>query len=122
MAFHERVMDYDVSTLRNDVVDYRRVIRLTTVTGGKVFLAFPDDPPADWLQFVGSSVNVFLPATEFEPTYQLLRHESPVFVTALNVVGLRAFSLDSGDEAPGQGLTDPDPLRQLVERTTAATQ
>jgi hypothetical protein len=114
-------MDYDVSALRNDVVDYRRVIRLTTITGGKVFLAFPDDPPADWLQLTASGVNVFLPATEFEPTYQVLLHESPVFVTALNLVGLRAFSLDSGDEAPGQGLADPDPLRELVERTAAAT-
>jgi hypothetical protein len=122
MGFHERVLDYDVSTLRNDVVDYRRVVRLTTVTGGKVFLAFPDDPPADWLQFVGSGVNVFLPASDFGSTYRILRQESPVFVTALNVVGLRAFSLDSGDEAPGQGLTDPETLRQFMERTTAATQ
>jgi hypothetical protein len=122
MGFHERVMDYDVSTLRNDVVDYRRVVRLTTITGGKVFLAFPDNPPADWLQFVGSDVNIFLPAADFESTYRILRQESPVFVTALKVVGLRAFSLDSGDEAPGQGLTDPETLRQFMERTTAATQ
>jgi hypothetical protein len=33
MVFHERVMDYSVSTLRNDVVDYRRILRLTTVSG-----------------------------------------------------------------------------------------
>jgi len=33
----------------------------------------------------------------------VVREESPVFVTALVVVGLRAFGLDSGDEAPGAG-------------------
>ena len=36
-------------------------------------------------------------------------------MTALNLIGLRAFSLDSGDEAPGQGLTDPEALVQLME-------
>jgi hypothetical protein len=120
MGFRERVMDYEVSTLRNDVVDYRRVVRLTTVTGGKVFLAFPDDPPADWLQFVGADVTVYLPATDFDATYRLLRQESPVFVTALSVVGLRAYSLDSGDEAPGQGLADPEALVEFMERAAAA--
>jgi hypothetical protein len=120
MGFHERVLDYDVSTLRNDVVDYRRVVRLTTISGGKVFLAFPEVPPDDWLQFVGADVNVFLPATDFDATYRLLSQESPVFVTALIVAGLRAFSLDSGDETPGQGLADPEALVQLMERATTA--
>ncbi len=118
MGFHERVLDFSVSVLRNDVVDYRRVLRLTTVSGQKVFIAFPDVPPADWLQFVGADVNVFLPATDFDATYRVLREESPVFVTALVVVGLRAFSLDSGDEAPGQAAGDPEALRDLVARTT----
>jgi hypothetical protein len=121
MGFRERVMDYSVSTLRNDVVDYRRILRLTTVSGNKLFLAFPEVPPADWLQFVGGGTNVFLPAADFDATYRVLRDESPVFVTALNVVGLRAFSLDSGDEAPGQGLSDPEALVQLMERARTAT-
>lgn len=120
MGFHERVLDYDVATLRNDVVDYRRVVRLTTISGSKVFLAFPDDPPTDWLQFVGADVNVFLPSTDFDATYRLLRRQSPVFVTALVVAGLRAFSLGSGDEAPGQGVADPEALVQFMERATAA--
>jgi hypothetical protein len=121
MVFHERVMDYTVSTLRNDVVAYRRVLRLTTVSGQSLFLAFPDVQPADWLQFVGTAgTNVFLPAADFDATYRLLREESPVFVTALNVAGLRAFSLDSGDEAPGQGVADPEDLVQLMARATAA--
>jgi hypothetical protein len=116
MVFQERVMDYSVSTLRNDIVEYRRILRLTTVSGDKLFLAFPEVPPADWLQFVGGSVNVFLPATDFDATYRVLREESPVFVTALNLIGLRAFSLGSGDEAPGQGLTDPEELVHLMNQ------
>lgn len=95
---------------------------MTTVSGTKFFLAFPDVPPADWLQFVGADVNVFLPATDFDATYRVLREESPVFVTALIVVGLRAFSLDSGDEAPGQGLADPEALVQFMQRATATAE
>jgi hypothetical protein len=120
MVFHERVMDYAVSTLRNDIVDYRRVLRLTTVSGQRLFLAFPDVPPADWLQFVGSDTNVFLPAVDFDATYRVLLEESPVFVTALNVVGLRAFSLDSGQEAPGQGPADPEALVELMAQVRAS--
>ena len=85
MVFNERVMDYTVTTLRNDVVDYRRVLRLTTVSGQRLFLAFPDVPPADWLQFPDSTdTNVFLPAADFDATYRVLRDESPVFVTGCN--------------------------------------
>jgi hypothetical protein len=32
VVFNERVLDYTVTTLRNDIVEYRRVLRLTTVT------------------------------------------------------------------------------------------
>jgi hypothetical protein len=121
MVFNERVMDYAVSTLYNDVVDYRRVLRLTTVSGQRLFLAFPDVPPADWLQFPDAAdTNVFLPAADFDAAYRVLREESPVFVTALNVIGLRAFSLGSGDEAPGQGAADPPALVQLMAQARAA--
>jgi hypothetical protein len=49
MVFNERVMGYTVSALHNDVVDYRRVLRLTTASGQR--LPFPDVPPADGFQF-----------------------------------------------------------------------
>jgi hypothetical protein len=120
MIFNERVMDYTVTTLRNDIVDYRRVVRLTTVSGQQLFLAFPDVPPADWLQFPdGTNTNVFLPSADFDATYRLLRDESPVFVTALNVVGLRAFSLGSSEVAPGLHVADPPDLVQLMARARA---
>ena len=121
MGFHERVLDYSVSVLRNDVVDYRRVVRLAGESGQKVLIAFPEVPPADWLQFVGADVNVFLPATDFDATYRVLRDESPVFVTALSVVGLRAFSLDTGEEAPGQASGDPQALQDLITRATTGS-
>jgi hypothetical protein len=121
MVFNERVMDYTVTTLRNDIVEYRRVLRLTTVSGQKLFLAFPDVPPADWLQFPDATdTNVFLPAADFDATYRLLRDESPVFVTALNLFGLRTFSLGSGEEAPGLRVTDPPDLVQLMARARAS--
>jgi hypothetical protein len=120
MAINDRVLDYQVATLANDVVDYRRVIRITAVSGEKVFLAFPDTPPADWLQFSGGTSIVYLPAADFDATYRLLREESPVFVTAFNLFGLRAYSLNSGAEAPGQSATDPQPLVELMARAVAA--
>jgi hypothetical protein len=120
MVFNERVMDYTVTTLRNDVVDYRRVVRLTTVSGQQLFLAFPAVPPADWLQFPdGTDTNVFLPAADFDATYRLLRDESPVFVTALNLLGLRAFNLSSSEVAPGLHVADPPDLVRLMARARA---
>lgn len=96
------------------------MLRLTTVSGQWLFRAFPDVPPADWLHFVGSDTNVFLPAVDFDATYRVLREESPDFVTALNVIGLRAFSLDSGEETPGQGPADPEALVQLMAQARPA--
>ena len=117
MVYNEQVMDFTATILRNDVVDYRRVLRLRTVSGQRLFLAFPDVPPADWLEFPdGTDTNVFLPSADFDATYRVLRDESPVFVTALNVFGLRAFSLGSGEEAPGLRLTDPPALVELMTR------
>jgi hypothetical protein len=102
-------------------VEYRRVVRLTTVSGQQLFLAFPDVPPADWLEFPDATdTNVFLPAADFGATYRLLRDESPVFVTALNVFGLRAFSLGSGEEAPGLRAADPPDLVQLMAQARAS--
>jgi hypothetical protein len=121
MVFNERVLDYTVTTLRNDVVDYRRVLRLTTVSGQQLFLAFPDVPPADWLQFPSAGdTNVFLPSADFDATYRLLRDESLVFVTALDIFGLRAFSLGSSEVAPGLRVADPPDLVQLMARARAS--
>ena len=64
-------------------------------SGSRFFLAFRDVPPADW------------PKTQ-------------VFVTALSLFGLRAFTLDSGEETPGEG-GDPEALVQLMARARGAS-
>ena len=117
MAIHEPVLDYQVAVLHNDVVDYDRVIRITTTTGATVFLAFPSNPPDDWLQFSGANATVYLPASDFDAMYRLLREESPLFVTTLNLLGIRAFTLDTGTESPGQAASDPAELRELYTRS-----
>jgi hypothetical protein len=116
MAINERVLDFQVSVLRNDIVDYHRVVRLTTTSGATVFLAFPPNPPDDWLQFSGADANVYLPESDFDATYRLLRDEGPVFVTTANIFGIRAFTLDTGPESPGQAPADPPALRELFAR------
>ena len=118
MAIHEQIADYTVSTLRNDVVQYRRLLRLTTQAGTQAFVAFPPTPPPDWLQISGNSVTVYLPADDFDDTYQLLRSETPTYLTALALFGISAFSIDSGDQAPGQDERDPDELVAMM-RTAA---
>jgi len=58
------------------------------------------------------------PGADFDATYRLLWEASPVFATAVNSSGLGAFSLDSGDEAPGPGLTDPGALFQFMSTSS----
>jgi hypothetical protein len=33
MPFHELVTNYTITQLKNDIVDYQQVVKLTTVTG-----------------------------------------------------------------------------------------
>jgi len=60
-----------------------------------------------------------MPASDFDARYRLLRNENRVFVTTLNLLGLRAFTLDSGPESPGQVDADPAELRELFARADA---
>ena len=88
MAIQELVTAYTVTTLRSDLVDYRRVIRLTTETGHQAFLAFPPQPPADWLTVSGPTSTAYLERDEFDRVYHVLQSEAPVFYTALNLFGI----------------------------------
>jgi hypothetical protein len=120
MAINERVLDYSVSTLRNDIVDYHRVIRLTLQDGETIYIGFPPSPPADWLHFAGAgATNVYLPAADFDATYRVLLEESPVYASAFTLFGIRAFTLSSGQVAPGQHAADAAELREFMARVDA---
>jgi hypothetical protein len=113
-SFQERVTSYAVTHLKNDIVDFHAVVRLTTETGHQAFIGFSSRPPADWLVFVDGGSNVFLPSAEFDRIRRTLQSEDPVFYTALNVIGLRAFNLGSGAEAPGEGPADDGALARFA--------
>ena len=116
MPFNEKVSTYSVSVLKNQLVPYTRVIRLSTETGHNAFLAFEPNPRTDWLQFVGNATNVFLHSDEFDRTYHLLQTESPVFYTAINVIGLSAYNLSTSPEPLGEGPADEQDLVALAAR------
>jgi hypothetical protein len=51
---------------------------------------------------------------EFDRIHHLLQTESPVFLTSINLFGLRAFNLSTGPELPGEGPGDDDALVQFA--------
>jgi hypothetical protein len=63
-----------------------------------------------------ATTTVHLESGEFDRVHHLLQTEAPLFFTALNLVGLRAFNLNTGTEQPGEGPADDDALVQLMGR------
>jgi hypothetical protein len=114
MALLERVESYEVSVLRNTFVPYREVIRLTTVSGERAFLAFVDVPPADWITIDGPNATVFLERTQFERLHHLLQTESPLFLTTMDGFFGPVFTLSSSPELPGEGPADDAALIELA--------
>ncbi len=106
--------DYAIAQVKNDVVDYQQVVRLTTETGHQVFIAFPDLPPAQWLTIAGSNTTAYLERGEFDRIHHLLQTETPLFFTSINLAGIRAFNLSTSAELPGEGPADDDALVQLM--------
>jgi len=110
MAIQERVTGYSITHLRNDIVNFHQIVRLATETGHRAFIGFLSRPPAQWLTLAANTSNVFLALTDFDRIHRTLQTESPVFYTAINVIGIRAFNLGTGVEAPGEGPADDDAL------------
>ena len=81
MAIADKVERYEVFIDQNNYVDYYRSIKLSLESGGTAFIGFPAVRPADWLQFNGSSINLYMTADQFTDVYHLLQSEAPVFVT-----------------------------------------
>jgi hypothetical protein len=120
VPLNEKVVSFTVTVLKNEIVPYTRVIRLTTESGHRVFLAFEPDPRANWLEVTGAYSNVFLDASEFDRTYHLLQTESPVYFTAFALLGIAAYNLSTGEELPGEGPGDDDALVDLAARMREA--
>jgi hypothetical protein len=80
MPIQERVTNYTIAQLKNDIVNYQQVVNLTTETGHKAFLAFPDNPPAQWLTITGTNTAAYLGRGEFDRIHHLLQTESPLFL------------------------------------------
>jgi hypothetical protein len=116
VPFNEEVASYSVSLLKNDFVNYRHVIRLTLVSGHKVFIAFPLVPPAAFLTITADQTNVLLPVSQYADVYHLLQTEKPVYFSALKFLGSSAVNLSSSPEPPGEGLADADALLALLNQ------
>ena len=113
MPLAERVTSYTITQVKNNLVDYQQIVRLTTETGHQVFIAFPDQPPAQWLTINASTTTAFLERGEFDRIYRLLQTESPLFFTSSFIVG-PVFNLSTSAELPGEGPADDDALAQLM--------
>jgi hypothetical protein len=106
MPINERVDKYTVAVLKNNVVNYQYKIDLTLESGHQVDLLFPEVPPSDFLTITGNQTNAFMAAREYREVYRLLQTETPVFFTALKVLGLSTVVLSSGPESLGEGPSD----------------
>jgi hypothetical protein len=115
MPFSERVTDYTIAQLKNEVVNYQQVVKFTTESGHQVFIGFPDRPPAQWLTVTETNTTAFLERGEFDRIYHLLQSETPLFFTSAFFFG-PVFNLSTGSELPGEGPADDDALVQFMVR------
>ena len=113
MPLAERVTSYTITQVKNNIVNYQQIVRLTTETGHQAFIAFPDQPPAQWLTINESNTTAFLERGEFDRIHRLLQTETPLFFTSSFIVG-PVFNLSTSAELPGEGPADDDALAQLM--------
>ena len=122
MPLEEKIKTYSVAIVQNDYQPWFRQIRLSLESGGTVYIAFPKERPDDWLKFIGPDTILHMTEDQFTDVYHLLQSESPVFFTALNIMGLLAVGsvhteLDlSAGETPGEGDEDPQSLEAIIRR------
>ena len=116
MPLQDKVVKYSVYIAHNDFVDFQRVIDLRLESGSTATIAFPANPPADWLQFSGSHTTLYMALDEFADVSRLLQTEttfSPIFFTALNLLGIRVGAvhteLDLSESASPARVDDEKP-------------
>jgi hypothetical protein len=124
MPIFDRVIKYSVSVFRRSaqpgLPSSTRQIRLTLESGGTASIDFTPTLPSNFLQFSGSATALFMTTDQFADVYEVLRGESPVFFTALDL-GIRIGSVHteldlSIGETPGEGDQDPQSLQALIRR------
>ena len=123
MPIADKVVTYSVSINHTDLHPYHRQIRLSLESGGTAWIGFPKEPPTDWLQIGGVEspmlTTLYMPEDEFAGVYHLIQSESPVFFTALKLLGMATGSVHteldlSAGETPGEGEEDPQSLEALI--------
>jgi hypothetical protein len=122
MPIADKIERYEVHIAQNNFLPYFRSIRLSLESGGTAFIGFPQVRPVDWLQLNGTSTTLYMTAEEFSDVYHLLQTESPVFFTALDLLGLEVGAVHteldlSAGEPPGEGDEDhTQGLAALIRR------
>jgi hypothetical protein len=121
MPIADKITKYSESVFRTNFDGITRQIRLNLASGGTATISFTDTLPADWLQFFGSDTSLYLTSDQFRDVHDLLETDSPVFFTALNLLGFAVGSvhteldLSVGGEVPG----DDEPAARVVPRPRA---
>jgi hypothetical protein len=124
MAIAERVTSYNSRVFQSNFQDYSRLILLELESATRVFIAFPDVRPDDWLTFSPGGISIFMTADQYEQVYHLLQTEDPVFCTALDLFGLQVGAVHteldlSIGEPTGEGYQDQS-LEALIVRARKA--
>ena len=119
MPIFDRTTRHSVSVLRSNLHDASRSLNLRLESGGTASISFVRTPPDDFLRFSGSATHLFMTTDQFDDVYRVLRHESPVFFTALDLFGIKVghvhSELDLDDAGmPASGDPDPRSLEALV--------
>jgi hypothetical protein len=123
MAIAEQITSYTAWVAQTSYLSYTRVIRLKLESGTTVYIGFPQDRPADWLQFPEpGAINLYMTADQYDDVYHILQTENPAFCTAISgdlfglQVGAVHTELDlSIGEPTGEGYQD-NSLEALVVR------
>jgi hypothetical protein len=123
MPVQDKVVKYSIYVAHNDIADFQRVIDLRLESGSTATIAFPKDPPNDWLQFRGAHTTLYMVQDEFVGVLRLLETESPnipIFFTALNLLGIRVgavhteLDLSQGGGSASIGEEAPRTLQDFV--------
>jgi len=93
VAVHEQIISHSVTVIHSNLVNYGYIIRLTLLSGTKVFISFPKDPSPVFVTFTDGMINAQMPESRFSEAYHLLQSEHTVFLSALNLSGLQTVNL-----------------------------